>query len=84
MTSDCVDGGCPEALDRLEVYLDGELSEEELAEVSGHLASCYPCGDRADFERHLREVIRTHVAEAAPAGLLEKVRRRCVEETPGA
>lgn len=80
-TDDCASGDCPEALARLEGYLDGELDEDELAQVSRHLSDCYPCGDRADFERHLREVVRQHaVAESAPADLLDRVKQRCRQE----
>ncbi|HEX2027756.1 MAG TPA: zf-HC2 domain-containing protein [Nitriliruptorales bacterium] len=70
---------CPEALRRLATYLDGELEDEQIREVAVHLEQCYPCGDRLEFERHLREVVRVHAAEVAPAGLLEKVRHRCSE-----
>lgn len=71
---------CPEALERLEAFLDGELNDEQISEISRHLADCYPCGDRASFERHLREVVRRHCgSDMAPDGLLEKVRARCVE-----
>ncbi|MBW3577508.1 MAG: mycothiol system anti-sigma-R factor [Actinobacteria bacterium] len=70
---------CPEALERLERYLDGELDDAQIADISMHLARCFPCGDRAEFERQLREVIRTRAAETAPAGLLERVRGRCRE-----
>ena len=77
MTADC-----PEALARLQEYLDGELDEAAIEDVSHHLAQCYPCGDRVEFERHLRAVVRTNVAtEVAPTGLLEKVRDRCRGET---
>lgn len=69
--------GCSEALARLQEYLDGEMHDAALASVSSHLADCFPCQDRADFERHLREVIRAHAAETAPAGLLDRVRQRC-------
>lgn len=69
---------CPEALERLQEYLDGEMEEWQIAEISAHLAACYPCGDRAEFERHLRTVVRRHaVNELAPEGLLEKVRNCC-------
>lgn len=71
---------CPEARDRLQEYLDGELGEEALGEVAAHLQECYPCGDRATFELHVREVIRTRVTESAPSGLLERVRQRCFGE----
>ncbi|MFN2558015.1 MAG: zf-HC2 domain-containing protein [Nitriliruptorales bacterium] len=77
MTSDC-----PEALERLQEYLDGEMEEWQIAEISAHLAACYPCGDRAEFERHLRTVVRTCGAELAPEGLLEKVRACCRNEAP--
>ncbi len=71
---------CPEALARLQEYLDGEMEEWQIAEISAHLAACYPCGDRAEFERHLRTVVRVHAAELAPEGLLEKVRTCCRNE----
>lgn len=71
--------GCPEAKEHLEAYIDGELGETEIATISAHLADCYPCGDRAEFERHLRVVIRENAAEVAPAGLVERVRERCRE-----
>lgn len=73
---------CPEALERLQVYLDGEMEEWQIAEISAHLADCYPCGDRAEFERHLRTVVRNCAGELAPEGLLEKVRACCRKEAP--
>lgn len=72
---------CPDAVERLGVFLDGELDDEAIREISGHLSDCYPCGSRADFERHLREVIRVHVRTTAPVGLVEKVRARCRQES---
>lgn len=82
-TGECAAGevNCPEALRSLASYLDGELEDEQIREIAGHLAHCYPCGDRVEFERHLREVVRVHAAEVAPSSLLEKVRRRCTEHT---
>ncbi|MGH3442586.1 MAG: zf-HC2 domain-containing protein [Nitriliruptorales bacterium] len=71
---------CPDAVQRLGEFLDGELDDEAIHEISGHLSECYPCGSRADFERHLREVVRIHVRTTAPAGLVEKVRARCRQE----
>ncbi len=71
---------CPEARDRLQEYLDGELGDDALTEVADHLQECYPCGDRATFELHVREVVRTHVTESAPKGLIDRVRTRCFGE----
>ena len=74
----CGPGGvdCREALDRLEEYLDGELGEDRLAEIATHLAACFPCGDRAQFEHRLRIIVRERAIEGAPAGLADKVRIR--------
>lgn len=73
--------GCPRALERLQAFLDGELDDAQIGEVSKHLADCYPCGSRADFERHLREVVRRHCADdVAPQGLLDRVKHRCFDE----
>lgn len=71
---------CPEALSKLELYLDRALGDDEIRQISVHLHECYPCGDRADFEVHLRAVIRTCAEEHAPSGLLEKVRARYTGE----
>jgi anti-sigma factor (TIGR02949 family) len=82
--SDCEPGGgCPEAEHRLDLYLDGELTEVEIHEVSVHLAACYPCGSRVEFERHLRAVIKNHATEVAPSDLIEKVRSRYREAARG-
>ncbi len=85
MSSDCGSNpySCPEALERLQEYLDGELDDAQYAEIATHLADCYPCGDRADFEAHLREVVRMYATEVAPAGLLEKVKARCFQTAEG-
>lgn len=71
---------CPDAVSRLAEFLDGELDDAAISEVSEHLSECYPCGTRMDFERHLREVIRIHARTTAPAGLVEKIRERCREQ----
>lgn len=85
MSGDCgsIACRCPEALERLQEYLDGELGDAQYAEIATHLANCYPCGDRADFEAHLREVVRMYATEVAPVGLLEKVRARCFQTAEG-
>ena len=68
---------CREALHQLEAYLDGELDDDAIAGISAHLAACYPCGDQAEFQRHLRVVVRTRVIERAPEGLVERVQTTC-------
>ena len=67
---------CGDALDRLEQFLDGELEEYALVDIARHLAACYPCGDRAEFERHVRELVRHRCHDQAPEALIERVRVR--------
>ena len=78
MTAETPDCGtdCQEALTKLEQFLDGELPDTNVAEISQHLADCYPCADRADFDSQLRAIIRRDCAESAPPALIERIRER--------
>jgi mycothiol system anti-sigma-R factor len=76
MSDDCTAPRCAEALDKLEAFLDGELPDAAVSEISQHLADCYPCADRADFESQLRAIVRRDCVEAAPESLLDRIRAR--------
>ncbi len=65
MSSGCGDD-CQDALDKLEAFLDGELTDHSIGDISQHLAACYPCADRADFESQLRAIVKRGCAEQAP------------------
>jgi anti-sigma factor (TIGR02949 family) len=66
---------CKEAERRLHGYLDRELTEEEAAEVRGHLSMCDNCRARFRFEEGLRRLVhRVGQAERAPAELRERIR----------
>ena len=79
--SHCSDGGvdCSGALHDLHLYLDGELPDRDLSSIRAHLAACYPCADRVDFEEQLRALIRDRCAEHAPPQLLDRIRLRLDE-----
>ncbi|MDX1659009.1 MAG: mycothiol system anti-sigma-R factor [Nitriliruptorales bacterium] len=64
---------CREVLDDLQRYLDGELPASRLTRISAHLAECYPCTDRADFEDQLRAIVRRGCADRAPESLVRRV-----------
>lgn len=72
MNADC-DGDCSDALDNLERFLDGELEEGNLREVSAHLARCYPCAERKEFEEQLRAFVRHRCSEQAPPSLITRI-----------
>ncbi len=65
---------CDEVLAELETYLDGELSDREVAErMAAHLGDCPPCKDRADLEECVRELLRSRCRDAAPPGLVARL-----------
>lgn len=73
-TPDCSGGGCDEALERLEAYLDGELPGTSRQEIEEHLRACYPCTDRASFEEQLRAIVRDRCVEQVPDRLVSRIR----------
>jgi mycothiol system anti-sigma-R factor len=71
---------CQQVLEQIELYLDGELEGESRAEIQEHLGRCGPCMDRSDFQRRLRELLKTKCGcDEVPEHLLERVRRLLAE-----
>lgn len=73
--SDC-STECREALEQLELLLDGELPEDRVEQVREHLTACYPCTDRATFEEQLRAIVRRDCVEHAPDSLVSRIQDR--------
>ncbi len=67
---------CREVLGQLQTFLDGECAGDLEVLVQAHLHDCAPCLDRADFERHLRDLVASRCRASAPEGLLERVLAR--------
>jgi anti-sigma factor (TIGR02949 family) len=65
---------CNETLRELETFLDGEMTEEELAEIRGHLEGCPNCLEAFDFHAELKQVIaRKCQSDPMPPGLLSRI-----------
>ncbi len=58
---------CGRAIDRLDSYLDRELTASEMSEVQNHLAECAPCRDEFAAKNQLRDRLRVAARSAAPA-----------------
>ncbi|WP_052889736.1 anti-sigma factor family protein [Thermogemmatispora carboxidivorans] len=72
---------CVEAIARLHLYIDRELSAEEVITVQQHLACCSQCESRFRFDERLRRLIHERCTiERAPAHLREAVMR--IAQTP--
>jgi anti-sigma factor (TIGR02949 family) len=70
MSGDCDCGRCEE---RLQSYLDRELTEAERVEAEGHLAKCPHCAKAYRFEQELRRYVRKCCEEPMPFQLMERL-----------
>jgi len=65
---------CLETIARLHLYVDHELSAEEVVIVQQHLTSCPHCECRFHFDMRLKRLLHDHCAmERAPEHLREAV-----------
>ncbi|GCE24923.1 hypothetical protein KDA_04070 [Dictyobacter alpinus] len=71
---ECLD--CVEATARLHLYIDRELTNEEVAIVKQHLDGCQNCECRFHFDLQLKRLIHERCTiERAPTHLREAVMR---------
>lgn len=67
---------CIESVARLHLYIDRELSVDEIAIVQQHLSNCSKCECRFHFDMKLKRLIHERCTiEQAPAHLREAVLR---------
>ena len=64
---------CDETIERLYVYLDGELTEQRRIEIARHLDLCGPCVGAYGFEAELRKVIASRCKDHVPDELIGRV-----------
>lgn len=65
---------CVETVARLHLYIDRELSDEEIATVQQHLEDCRQCECRFHFDMRIKRLIHERCAvERAPDHLRESV-----------
>lgn len=59
--------GCREALERLDDYVDRELSPEEERRVRQHLKICRQCAQKFKFQQDLLVGMRAKVGQLPPS-----------------
>jgi mycothiol system anti-sigma-R factor len=64
---------CAKCEEVMQPYLDGALSDEEIAVAQGHLDRCGYCARRYRFEVHLRRFVRQAAVEPMPPQLKERL-----------
>ena len=66
---------CQKVLEQIELYLDGELDGSQRVVIHAHLEGCSPCMDHSEFQRHLKELLRSRCGcDDVPSDLLERIR----------
>jgi anti-sigma factor RsiW len=60
---------CDKCEEMMQPFLDGALSEQEVAEAQRHLEKCRWCAKRYRFEERLRHYVRVAVSEPMSADL---------------
>lgn len=65
---------CEEVIASLLEYLDGEIDDARRALIDDHLAECRGCFSRAEFERALRNRLRTLANAPPPASLRRRLK----------
>ena len=68
--------GCREALERLDDYLDHELSPEEQRKVAQHLKICHHCLGKFKFQQALLTGLRSKVQAIAPSADVESLQNK--------
>lgn len=74
------DVDCRDVLDRVYVYLDGEIDNVDLAKIRQHLDECAPCFREYGLEQAVRKLVHKHCGhDPVPEGLRTKVLMRIQE-----
>lgn len=64
---------CSKCEEVMQPYLDGALSDVEIAEAQAHLDQCGYCARRYRFEVHLRRFVRQATVEPMPLALKQRL-----------
>jgi anti-sigma factor RsiW len=64
---------CEKCEEMMQPYLDGDLSDAEVAQAQHHLETCHWCAKRFRFEVRLRHYVRIAVSEPMSAELKAKL-----------
>ena len=73
------DTDCKDVLDRVYMYLDGEMDAHDLAVIRQHLDECGPCLRQYDLDEAVKTLVRRSCHEAAPEQLRLRILTRISE-----
>ncbi|MBK6873635.1 MAG: mycothiol system anti-sigma-R factor [Kineosporiaceae bacterium] len=65
---------CREVLERVYEFLDGEMTDHDVAKIRQHLDECSPCLTQYDLDLMLKALVRRScVCETAPDSLRSRI-----------
>jgi anti-sigma factor RsiW len=70
---------CNEISDKLSLYIDNELSHEEMQQVEEHLLSCEKCQKILDEYKNLISVLRNLPEEEPPVGYCKRLHEKFIK-----
>lgn len=71
---------CDEISDKLSLYIDNELSSEEMQQVEDHLNSCENCQKNLDDYKKLISVLQSLPEEEPPEGYCKRLHEKLLME----
>ena len=67
---------CKDIEKKFHSYLDGELNKRDLLLLEQHLDYCLPCDKKIEFEKKLREILKSKTKEKTiPEKLLQDLKK---------
>ena len=67
---------CEDAFNKLDDFLDRELSPEEIGLVQKHLSKCAQCAEAYEFEGSMLQCVRRKIEHLdLPSGLLDRINK---------
>ncbi|HVB77411.1 MAG TPA: mycothiol system anti-sigma-R factor [Candidatus Nitrosotalea sp.] len=67
---------CPDCRERIDRFVDRELSEDDLRSLEHHLSACPDCDDEYRLQSNVKRLVRVACGEGeAPAQLRERLRQ---------
>lgn len=80
--SDSGDLDCADALERVYLFLDGEIGEDDASEAKRHLHECRPCLREYGLEEEIKRLVqRSCRNEEIPTGLRDRIMVRIEQIT---
>ena len=73
---------CNEICDKLSLYIDNELSHEEMLQVEDHLHSCENCQKEYEKYKNLISILQALPEEEPPEGYCKRLHNKLVENSP--